>query len=341
MVTSTSANSGSQKVRDMRYDIAVIGNDEAAFEMLSLAACAGKRSIAVLPEMRHSSWLVSQALRRLVSGLLVDRTPARSHLFHSAATPRLLRALMSRSVVSELAETAERLQSRGTEIVVGEARFVSSQQLTVHSSVRDPIAIEADHVVVGTGVRRGPMNRPAARRPFYGPEQLLSGARLPASVCVVGGGHFGAGLAALVSLFGVETRLVSREDRGTAMLELSAAAGVTIGRHPSEVGLSTASHDVSSVSREVIDCRRSTGFTRHLGLETISVEPDENGQLWCASHFETWCAGVFGVGDVVGFSPETSLHPVTQAQRVMNHIQAPVPRPRMLDGLKSRERHAG
>lgn len=316
----------------MRYDVAVIGNDETAFEMISHAACAGKRTVAVLPEIRHSSWILSQALRRLVTNLLVDRTPARSMLFRTMATPRLLRALMSRSVVRELGDLIGRLQTHGADIVIGETRFVTAHDLEVRMSTNcTPLSLSAENVVVSTGVCRGPMSRPASVRPFYGPEQLLSGPALPDSICVVGGGHFGAALSALASLFGVNTRHVSREERGSAILELTTAAGVVVGKHPSEVGLSITDGDFSMGGPDVVDCRRSTGFTRHLGLDSISVEPDENGQLWCASNFETWCTGVFGVGDVVGFSPDTALPPPTQAERVMNQICGVVRRPRMLE----------
>ncbi|MCR9199348.1 MAG: hypothetical protein NXI04_11935 [Planctomycetaceae bacterium] len=325
----------------MRYDIAVIGNDQAAFETLSLAVCAGKRTLAVLPEMRHSSWIIGQALRRLVSGLLVDRTASRDNLLRSRATPRLLRALMSRSVIRELSDLTGSLQRQGAEVVFGEPRFASANELTVFSSQRsEPLMVSAENVVVGTGVCRGPLNRPAATRPFYGPEQLFAATSLPGALCIVGGGHFGAGLAALVSLFGVDTRHVSREESGSAVLELTTEAGVIVGRHPSEVGLSLADNDLPRAARDVVDCRRCTGFTRHLGLETISVEPDENGQLWCASSFETWCAGVFGVGDVVGFSPETALQPASQAQRVLNRIQGGLMRPRMLDSGRRNARYA-
>lgn len=325
----------------MRYDIAVIGNDQAAFETLSLAACAGKSTLAVLPEMRHSSWIIGQALRRLVSGLLVDRTSSRDDLLRSRATPRLLRSLMSRSVVRELADLTGSLQRQGAEVMFGEPRFASANELAVFSSQRcEPLMVSAENVVVGTGVCRGPMNRPASARPFYGPEQLLAATSLPGALCIVGGGHFGAGLAALVSLFGVDTRHVTREESGSAVLELTTQAGVIVGRHPSEVGLSLADNGVPRAARDVVDCRRCTGFTRHLGLDAISVEPDENGQLWCASSFETWCAGVFGVGDVVGFAPETALQPASQAQRVLNRIQGELPRPRMLDSGRRNARYA-
>jgi hypothetical protein len=48
----------------MRYDIAVIGNDEAALELSCMAGSLGKRVLAILPEQRHSEWMIGIALRR-------------------------------------------------------------------------------------------------------------------------------------------------------------------------------------------------------------------------------------------------------------------------------------
>lgn len=324
---------GSQKVRTMRYDIAVIGNDESAFEMLSLAACSGKRTLAILPESRHSSWLVAQAIRRLVSNLLVDHTPTRSRRFVQTGTPRLVHALIARSIVKELNDHIGRLKDQCVDVLLGEARFVSPQKLEVFDSAANQLTtVEALNVVLGTGVRRAPMHRPGTAKPFFGPQSLLSGRSLPSSVCVIGGGYFGAGLAALASLFGVKTGHVARNDQASVMLELASAAGVKIGTHPSELGIPQIGSGQRRTSSKmlVIDCRRSIGFTDHLNLESIDVEPDENGQLWCASNFETWCSGVFGVGDVVGFSPDTSLHPSLQAERVLNQTRQTAKRPHVL-----------
>ena len=82
----------------MRHDIAVIGNDQAAFEMLNLAARAGRTALAVLPESRHSAWIVAQALRRLVSGLLVDYSPQRRRMLSQTASPKLLHNLIARAI---------------------------------------------------------------------------------------------------------------------------------------------------------------------------------------------------------------------------------------------------
>lgn len=315
----------------MRYDIAVIGNDQAAFEMLTLAAVSGKRSVAIIPELRHSSWLVSQALRRLITNLLVERTPTRRQMFAKAGSPRLLQSLIATSIVNELTDQVKGLRERHVDVLIGEARLMDSNQLQVvgRGKVKSQ-AVQADTIVVGTGVRRSPLLGPGSANRFVGPEKIFQDRMLPSELCIVGGGQFGAGLASLTSLFGTHTRHVARNDEASVMQELCVASGVVIGHHPADVGLPSLNNDANDSGVLIVDCRRSIGFTDHLNLESISVEPDENGQLWCATNFETWATGVFGVGAVVGFSPDSALHPSVQAERVMSQMSRRIKRPKML-----------
>jgi NAD(P) transhydrogenase len=314
----------------MRYDIAVIGNDEAAFEMLCLAGSSGQRAIGVLPEQRHSSWMVSQALRRLVSQLLVDRSRSRQRLFSRSGSPGLLRRLISSALTAETLEHVTLLEGLGVDVVLGEARFDARDTIVAGSGANcRRTTIQARNTVIGTGVRRTAMHRPLGLVPFHRPESLLTGSLLPKSMCILGGDSFGAGMAALFSLFGVETRLLIQNDDSAAMLELAHAAGVIVGDHPAELGY-REENPFSGSNADVVDCRRAVGFTDHLGLTEIGIEPDEHGQLWCADNLETWCTGVFGIGDVVGFSSDISSHPTEQARRILNRMTHRIRQPHYL-----------
>ena len=91
----------------MRYDIAIIGNDEAAIEMACIASGAGQRAAMALPEQRHSSWMMEQALRRLVTELSVDYTASRRSLLRRSGTPRLLQRLLAGAISSETTDASE------------------------------------------------------------------------------------------------------------------------------------------------------------------------------------------------------------------------------------------
>ena len=187
----------------------------------------------------------------------------------------------------------------------------------------------AENVVVGCGTRRTGTNRPLGLMPSSRPESLLSGAIFPEVMTILGGDQLGAGFSALLSLIGVETQLITDGRSDCAMQELAIAAGVRI------IDNGTGDHHAgkqppSSRYGEVLDFRRSVGFTEHLGLADVGVEPDELGRLWCASSLETWCSGVFGIGDVVGFSADISRHPTDQARRILNRISHRIRRPHFL-----------
>lgn len=314
----------------MKYDLAVIGNDEAAFEMMFVGAAARQKTVAVLPESRHSSWMMGQALRRLVGNLLVDQSHRRRSMMVNSGTPRLLQRLLAQCIVEEVIEHTDALKSCGVDVVYGETRFRSKNDLVVTDGMScSQSVIQASNVVIGTGIRYTSQHRSLGLVATQRPESLFEGQRLPKSLCLVGGGPLGAGLAGLFQLFGVRTQLIAKEDSECAVLEMARTAGVEIAGHPADFGLTPDSACRRS-RREFIDCRRVLGFTEHLNLKAVGIEPDENGQLWCTTGFETWCSGVFGIGEVVGFSSDSALHPTLQAERVLNRIQHRIRRPHFL-----------
>ena len=314
----------------MRYDIAIIGNDEAAIEMACIASGAGQRAAMALPEQRHSSWMVEQALRRLVTELSVDYTASRRALLRRSGTPRLLQRLLAGAINSETSEAIALLEQLGVDVLPGESRFVSRGSVCITSGIScKRTIVNATNIVIGTGVRRAAVHRPLGLLPFRRVESFLEGHSLPESLIVLGGEDFGAGFASFLSLFGVHTSLLSRENSDCDLLELAEDAGVQIVHHPAELGL-TADGPVSPDEQQIVDCRRTLGFTEHLGLPAIGIEPDEHGQLWCAANLETWCSGVFGIGSVVGFSADAADHPAIQAERVLNRIQHRIRRPHFL-----------
>ena len=314
----------------MRYDIAIIGNDEAAIEMACVANSTGHRVAMVLPEQRHSSWMMEQALRRLVTELSAERSPERCSMLHNLGTPRLVQRLLARALNAETSDAIELLERLGVDVVPGEACFMSHNSIAVTNGIScNRTMLQATNIVVGTGVRRAAVHRPLGLLSFRCAESVLEGHRLPRSLIVLGGDDFGAGFAALLSLFGVQTSLLARESSDCNLLELAEDADVQIVYHPSDLGL-TGDGPVSPEEHQIVDCRRTVGFTEHLGLPSIGVEPDEHGQLWCAGNLETWCSGVFGIGSVVGFSADAEDHPAVQAERVLNRIQHRMRKPQFL-----------
>ena len=315
----------------MSYDICVVGNDEASFEVLNLSASLQQRTLAVLPVVRHSSWLVTQALRALISDLLVDCDINRRRQFRRSASPSLLRSLISRAVSQEVSEHVSMLKRLGIEVVFGEPQLASRDEDNGTLLLRcNRTSYSASNLVLCTGIRHMMLDRTIPNRRVASPEALLGSRVLPEAAGIIGGSDFGAGLAGLLSLLGVNTWLVALDDEASAMHELAADTGAVIVEHLSEIN----PKGVEAERIELIDCRRTVGFTKHLNLGCVDVEPDEHGKLWCAANMETWCAGIFGAGAVVGFSPDTSLHPTIQAEQIMKRIHPAQMRPHFNQSLR-------
>lgn len=321
----------------MNYDMLVLGNDDAAFEVATSAARAGSRVLNVMPSQRHSASLLARSLRRLTLELSIA-APERNRL-RRTTSPALLQRLLRRAVNSEIAEQLATLRNVGVHTLRGESSFLAPGWVRVDRGAGQPNALlNAKQTVVATGVRRTLLSLSLVKRNIHGPHHLLQFPELPESIIIVGGDDFGASLAALCSTVGIHTELLTRQPETSALLELAIESGVKLTERPDhrlqpDVFPDPSATDCCSLP-PVLDCRRAVGFTGHLRLDTLGIQTDEQGLLWCSSSLETWCPGVFGAGDVVGFSPDNFRDYREQAARILeaaafrsaprNHSRSPL-----------------
>ncbi len=111
----------------MRYDIAVIGNDEAALELSCVAGSEGKSVLAVLPEQRHSEWMMGNALRRLVGQLLNDGAGLRLSSSVRRGSPGLIKRLLVNALTSEIMDYLEIFNRLGVDVLFGRGQTVEPQ----------------------------------------------------------------------------------------------------------------------------------------------------------------------------------------------------------------------
>jgi pyruvate/2-oxoglutarate dehydrogenase complex dihydrolipoamide dehydrogenase (E3) component len=316
------------------YDLAILGNDEPALETALLAAKQGLRVVSVLPRQRHSAWFLAQALRRLSLELTVSLSrPQRKHLKLNTS-PTLLRRLLAKAIATEHADQTSELQQAGVEVLTGEASFLSRGWIRVSRNSGQPDALlPARATLIAVGVRRTLLAQSLRLRGISGPEQLFQAPTLPNAVRIVGGGDFGSALAALCSVCGIDTELLQRHGDSSNSLEIALHHGTKLvntldqrlnpNHITSTISLpSETSHPTPAQPLTTLDCRRAVGFTGHLRLDTLGIQPDENGLLWCSSSLETWCSDVFGAGEIVGFSPESFQNASQQARRILSATRA-------------------
>lgn len=294
----------------MQYDLTILGNDEAAFETALAANAQGLKTLVVVSDTAVSAWQKTRALRHLASELMVD------DVGHPGSRPSFATRFPS-YLQMELQEFNTSLRTAGIDVLNARAEFESAGALRLNfPDFTRPVTINSENIIVATGVQRTAFPFCDRRDQRDAVDAVLSFSTLPKRARVIGGSDFGAALAACLQLSGVTTQLISRTQHDSATLELASSCGVQIADHPEDF----KTDDTLGDKQRIVDCRGRRGLTQGLNLGTIAVEPDEHGQLWCGRHFETWCRGVYGVGDVVGFSPDSTTPVATQAEIVVDRI---------------------
>ncbi|MFN9720033.1 MAG: hypothetical protein ACK58L_15145, partial [Planctomycetota bacterium] len=240
------------------------------------------------------------------------------HQLHQrTATPGLLARLLQSAIAEELSELIGHYDSSVVDVVFGEPRMIEPGSFAVHHQGCGSVAFyESRAIVIGTGLRWACDHSPSGVQASRGPESLLTGTRLPFRVTILGGHSFGVGLASLLSQIGVISTVVGDIDQDDVSVELAISSGVD--------AVSEESADdsilIESAGNVVIDCRRAVGLTSHLSLRSIGVEADENGRLWCDANLQTWGRGIYGIGDVVGFSTRCGSSLNDEAGNILGHV---------------------
>ncbi|MEP3479244.1 MAG: FAD-dependent oxidoreductase [Fuerstiella sp.] len=297
----------------MQYDLTILGNDEAAFETALAANAHGLKTLVVVSDRAVSSWQKTRALQHLAQ--------ERFSNYHGRARSTGLSDLALQFptyLQMELQEFNTSLRTAGIDVLNALAEFESTGSLRLSfPDFSRPVTIASENIVVATGVQRTTFPFCDRNSQADATDTVFGLSELPRHARIIGGGDFGAALAACLRTSGVATQLISRASHDSSALELANSSGVQIADHPEDL----PTYGVNGETFFSIDCRGRRGLTRGLNLEKINVEADEHGQLWCGRHFETWCRGVYGVGDVVGFSSDSTHLVATQAKIVVNRIR--------------------
>ena len=301
----------------MQYDLTILGNDEAAFETALAANNQGLKTLVVVSDTAVSAWQKTRALQHLATERFANNRSK-----PTAANGSSFAFEFPSYLQMELQEFSTSLRAAGVDVLNAKAEFESAGTLRLaFPDFTRPVTIHSQNTIIATGVQHTAFSFCERTNQQQTADVISSFHRLPNRVRIIGGADFGAALSACLQLCGVDTQLISRQQHDSATLELAINCGVEVADHPDDFNTNcTTSSATKNIEQQVLDCRGQHGLTEGLSLDKIAVEADEHGQLWCGRHFETWCRGVYGVGDVVGFSPNSTIPVDIQAKMVVDRI---------------------
>jgi dihydrolipoamide dehydrogenase len=243
--------------------------------------------------------------------------------------------------------TTELLESQGVRIIMGEARFTGSHEVTVNGPDGTTV-VEGDAFVIATGSRpRIPAwaepdgDRILTTRDCYPPSVF------PRSIVVVGSGVTGVEFVHMFSSFGSEVTLVvsrqqvlpGKDAEAAAALEdrflergvrlLKGARAQSIERDGDDVVVkcddgrqARASHVVLAIGSEP--------NVEGLDLETAGVVLDSRGYVAVDDHCRTNVRHIYAAGDVSGKLPLSSVASM-QGRKIAGHIMGTATEGRILD----------
>jgi pyruvate/2-oxoglutarate dehydrogenase complex dihydrolipoamide dehydrogenase (E3) component len=235
-----------------------------------------------------------------------------------------------RAMVDELiAIHVRNYQASGTELIMGNGRFVGPKTVEVRLNDGGTRVLSGDKVMINTGSRAAIPDIPGieAARPLTHIEALELD-HLPAHLIVLGGGYVGLELAQMFRRFGSRVtiieqgpRLMGREDpdvaqavkaflieEGIEVLEATEVVDVQ-GVSGERVALTavTPSGERKIEASDILLAAGRIANTAGIGLSDAGVELDSRGYIHVNDRLETSAPDVWALGDCAGSAQFTHV----------------------------------
>ena len=313
-----------------QLDVLVIGSGEAGKWITWELASAGRRTAVVerrwiggscpnincLPSKNEIySAKVADVVRHAdVFGTEV--TGARTNMAKVVARKRKM-------VEGEIAIHRQRYRETGSELILGEARFVAPKTVEVALNDGGTRLLHGEQVFLSLGTRPSIPPLPGLAEVAMTNIEMLELDRVPQHLVVLGGGYVGLEFAQAYRRFGSRVtvtergaRLLRSEDPevSEAISRLLADEGVEVllGAEPVRVDgdrgdlrlvVRTADGERTIEASDVLAALGRTPNTGGIGLEVAGVALDGRGYIAVNERLETSAPGVWAVGECAG-SPQ-------------------------------------
>ncbi len=321
--------SGTDGIRDVKCDLAVIGAGPAGQKGAIQAAKLGKKVVLIERESRMGgaclNWgtIPSKTLREAI----LDLTDFRERSFYGRGQ-KGFGDLSIQDLVYRLdlvlegqgALIREQFERNGIEVLAGTARFLSVNLLEVLGPGGEPTHwVQAEKILIATGSRpRNPDDVPFDDDCILDSNRLLRMSRIPESMLVLGGGIIGSEYATMMAALGCRVTLIDKAPRplglvdselGTRFCSFIEEMGVEIrcGRSISKVmktpegraRVETGEGEVYEAETLFFALGRLANV-ESLNLDRIGLELTKRGHLPVNPLFQTAWPNIYAAGDVIG-----------------------------------------
>jgi len=220
-------------------------------------------------------------------------------------------------VVSQLRQSLEGLiKSNKIEIIVGEASFISSNELKV---VGIPsFVIEAENIIIAVGSAPREIKAfPTDGKIIHNSTTILELKQLPKSLTVIGGGYIGCEFASLFLSLGVDVSIVESLDslviqnepaiceeltsifkkKGMKIYTSCQVKNVQTKNNGAHIELSNG----ETIDSEIVLVSVGRQFVAEsLNLQKAGVQVNEHGAIIVNSQMQTNIVGIYAIGDATG-----------------------------------------
>lgn len=309
------------------YDLLIIGCGPAGDKASTRAAYLGKR-VAVIERAEElgGKCLLGGLPSKVLRDAALSYSGARRRLgdlFTTRSDAPVTMESLVRATETLCEAHASRIRAgidrHDIDLIAGEARFVGPRELEVTGSGGDRRRLTGDRIVIATGSRpHRPGFIPFGEPGVYCSDTVLSMARLPERLIVVGAGVIGCEYASIFASLDVAVDLIDVNQTALPFLdaEINARLIAGLGERGVEVHLGVAVEQASAAGGRVSvttgDGRELRGDallfsggrianTDGLDAELAGVELGHKGRPVVNEVFQTSAPHVYAVGDVIGF----------------------------------------
>jgi NAD(P) transhydrogenase len=331
----------------MRYDLIVIGSGPAG-QKAAIAAAKQNWRVAVVERRQellggvslHTGTIPSKTIREAILHLTGYRhrdVYEERYRRKRDITMDDLRLMIRNVGQTEWQVVQDQFARNRVAVICGEASFIDPHRIEI--SVRsDSQVIEGRHILLAPGTKPArPGHIPFNGETIFDSDEILSLAKVPRSIIVVGGGVIGLEYAIMFATLGVQVTVIDGRDQLLefcdreiieALLHHARSLGMSFRLGESVVQIREPKPGRVAVELEsgkrlmgetVLFSVGRSGDTAALRLERAGLEVDKRGRIGCNSQFQTAVPHIYAVGDVVGF-PALASTSMEQGRRAACHM---------------------